>query len=56
MTALAQLAVQSAGNRLAITGTLLLALTDAVTKGLGETLHPFELSFFRYAVAMLVRR
>ena len=35
-------------------GTLLLALTDAVTKGLGETLHPFELSFFRYAVAMLV--
>ena len=35
-------------------GTLLLALTDAVTKSLGQTIHPFELSFFRYAVAMLV--
>lgn len=35
-------------------GTLLLALTDAVTKELGERIHPFELSFFRYAVAMLV--
>jgi drug/metabolite transporter (DMT)-like permease len=35
-------------------GTLLLALTDAVTKELGQRIHPFELSFFRYAVAMLV--
>lgn len=35
-------------------GTVLLALTDAVTKGLGQTIHPFELSFFRYAVAILV--
>jgi drug/metabolite transporter (DMT)-like permease len=35
-------------------GTLLLALSDAVTKGLGHTIHPFELSFFRYAVAIAV--
>jgi drug/metabolite transporter (DMT)-like permease len=35
-------------------GTLLLALTDAVTKGLGQRLHPFELSFFRYGVALVI--
>lgn len=35
-------------------GTILLALSDAVTKGLGRTIHPFELSFFRYAVAIVM--
>lgn len=35
-------------------GTLLLALGDAVTKELGRSIHPFELSFFRYAVAIVV--
>ena len=35
-------------------GTLVLALTDSVLKILGQTLHPVELSFFRYSVGFLM--
>lgn len=35
-------------------GTLVLALTDSVLKILGQTLHPVELSFFRYTVGFLM--
>lgn len=35
-------------------GTLMLAFTDAVLKSLGRTIHPFELSFFRYVVGILI--
>ena len=33
-------------------GTEALALTDMLIKTLGQTIHPFELSFFRYVVGI----
>ena len=33
-------------------GTVALALTDILIKTLGQTIHPFELSFFRYAIGI----
>ena len=33
-------------------GTVALALTDILIKTLGQTIHPFELSFFRYVVGI----
>jgi len=35
-------------------GTLVLALSDSVLKYLGRTIHPVELSFFRYSVGFMM--
>jgi drug/metabolite transporter (DMT)-like permease len=35
-------------------GTIALALTDILLKILGQTIHPFELSFFRYVIGFVL--
>mgnify|MGYP007087679888 CR=1 FL=1 len=35
-------------------GTVAIALTDILLKILGQTIHPFELSFFRYITGFVL--